>query len=273
MRGSGELLDNLRTLIERWLQRVEVIEAQVGFAPASEAAVLVPEVEGHALDLTPPCGASVAETLGLAPDLEAVPIPSAGDHPSNADGVAFPLGPSASEALEAPLAEVIEIPAALAEARCAALDARLPGLESTHAVAASLPPVRSHAVGRTTLPPARSFRHAAEFGRPRTTRDDGCASSQPLVRLRTEGPLGVRAASRAMRALVETSGLPASSLEWIGVYDRVPASPPSRLTVDADGKRIRLWYPEGARATGIHRIAAARIRGSGRVHAAVVAPE
>jgi len=128
---------------------------------------------------------------------------------------------------------------------------------------------------RVTLPDTRVATTSAPLPRlgSRSKRSDRTISLTPLTRGSVRGGVTPTVLTQAMRALVSRTGLPPRSLRLLGVFGGVPLAPISRLEVERGGKRVRLWYSEGARAPGAARLAVARGLDAQRVYAAVLPPE
>ncbi len=272
MRRGGEFLDELKEFIQGLFRRVSVEEAPIGFAGEAGALALETPCESQALG-------GLAEDLptrSLLHDLASeVATHTAGfDCRVDAENYEEALAAtgSAAEPVLGGLAASAAIPIALPaepETRVmavpgASVETRGVGVPQMHASASAgrSEPFLSPPTYRATHRPARG----------RIFREDWRASEAPLVRRSPGGRMSGRLAITAMRALVSTTGLPPAALELIGVFDGVPTLEPRRLSVDSDGKRLRLWYPVGARATGVGRLAVARVRETGHVRAAVVPP-
>lgn len=272
MRRSGELLDELKELVLTLLRRVRVESADIAFLPQADRLALESDCASRTVGAMDECEPSLSLLGGIHPDL-------------SSEAARFGCEVVAENYEEA-LAQtaVLAVEPLPRDGGTVAYVPALPACPETRSLAIARAEVTSLARAVPTVAAARSHARFAPLEEPptyrathrpargRIHREDWRAAEAPLVRRGMGSRMTGRSAIAAMRALVSATGLPPAALELVGVFDRVPALPPRKLTVDSDGKRVRLWYPVGARSAGSGRIAVARVRASGRIHATVVPP-
>jgi hypothetical protein len=272
MRRSGELLDELKEFIQVLLRRVRVESAELAFSLEPSCLPLESECASRAvgaLDETEPSRSALGH---LHPEI-------------TTEAATFACGVTAENyEAEYALAEVLVEDTLPLDCCSAGYVPALPASPETRALTVPGADVSSAGRAIPTVAAARTYTRFAPLeesptyrathhpARGRIYREDWRAAEAPLVRRGAGARMSGRSAVAAMRALVSATGLPPAALELVGVFDRVPVVPPRRLTVDSGGKRVRLWYPVGARSAGSGRIAVARVRESGQIRATVVPP-
>ncbi len=217
-----------------------------------------------------------------------------------AEAVTLVLPPPACETEDHPVLAAIEVASADCVAEVARIESVSPRMLetgptrpvrvaalSTSSVRMAAPRIERARTARLdcrTAPPERfraalapaaiaSTRAPLPRSNARSARVDRIACGLPLTRSAVVGGVTPTLLTQAMRALVSRTGLPPRSLRLLGVFAPVPLAPISRLEVQSDGKQVRLWYPEGARAPAAARLAVARGLDDQRVYAAVLPPE
>jgi hypothetical protein len=272
MRRSGELLDELKEFIQTLLRRVRVETADIAFRPEATPLTLASECDSSALGALDESEPSLSALGHLHPDVTTEAASFGCDVAAENYAAEYALvAVLAEDPLPRDLGSVGYVPALpdSPETRCLPV----PGAHVS-SVARAVPTIAAaRTLGRfAALEEPPTYRATHQPARGRIYREDWRAAEAPLVRRGLGARLTGRAAIAAMRALVSATGLPPAAFELVGVFDRVPVVQPRKLTVDSDGKRVRLWYPVGARSDGSGRVAVARVRESGQIHATVVPP-